>query len=79
MQQHLLTGLERGQLEHVEPGRGIHLGDCRCFLQAEAFGYRQHVAAIDHHFLGHAAAGEQGTDPIADLPGGTGAHFADDP
>ncbi|MNT09841.1 hypothetical protein D3C72_1446440 [compost metagenome] len=79
MQQDLLPWLEPGQLEHIEPGRRVHLGNGCGFLQAQAFRYRQHVTRIDHHFLGHAATGEQCTNPITDLPGDASAHLADHP
>src|SRR5690606_37781989 len=47
--------------------------------QRQARRNRQHVPRIHHHFLGHAAAGQQGADAIPHLPRTAGAHFGDHP
>ncbi|MCY1436176.1 hypothetical protein D9M71_522920 [compost metagenome] len=79
MQQNLFPGLEGRQLEQVQPGSRINLGyGCR-FDQAQPLRHRQHMPAIDHHFLGHAATGQQGTHPVTDLPRRTRPDFADHP
>ncbi|MNV72135.1 hypothetical protein D3C71_1652000 [compost metagenome] len=77
MQQNLFPGLEGRQLEQVQPGSGVDLGNGRRLYQAQALGHRQYVTAIDHHFLGHAATGQQGTHPVAHLPGRARPDFAD--
>ncbi|MCY1439916.1 hypothetical protein D9M71_561690 [compost metagenome] len=73
MQQHLLAGLQGAELEQVEPGGGIYLGQRRRLGQRQALRRRQGVAAVDHHFRGHATPGEQRADAVAHLPLRTGA------
>src|SRR5690606_3419440 len=63
----------------VEPGGGIDLGNHRGLLQRKPCRHRHGVASIDDHSVGHAAAGEQGTDPVADLPAAASTDLADHP
>ena len=79
MHQDLLARLQRTKLEDVQPGSGVHLRQCSGFMQAKAFGHRQYVAGVDHHFLGHGTAGQQRADPITHAPGCASAHFFDHP
>ncbi|MCY1173548.1 hypothetical protein D9M73_137100 [compost metagenome] len=77
--QHLLASLHCPELEDVQPGGGIHLRQRCRLMQAKAFGYRQYVTGIDHHFLGHGAAGQQGANAVTHAPGGTSPHLFNHP
>ncbi len=77
MQQHLVAGQQRAEAVEIEPGGGVYLGNRSRFVQRHAFRHRQHVAGIDHHFLGHAASGQQGADAVAHLPAATSVHLGD--
>ncbi|BFO02851.1 hypothetical protein KNHN1_12290 [Pseudomonas guariconensis] len=46
-------------------------------MQAQAFGDRQDMAGIDHHFFGHAATCEQCANPVANTPVGARADLRD--
>ncbi|MNT04535.1 hypothetical protein D3C72_1391150 [compost metagenome] len=78
MQQYLLAGLERRQLEQVEPGGGVDLRQCGRLGQGQAFRHRQDMARIHHHLLGHAAARQQAADTVAHLPGATACAYLGD-
>ena len=75
MDQYLLAGLGSAQFEYVQPGGAEYLGDGCGIFPAHALGYRQQMSGIHHHFIGHAATGQQGTDPVAGLPAGLTAGF----
>jgi hypothetical protein len=78
--ENFLTRFERRKLKHIQPDCCINLGQCRRLDQRDAFGNRQHVPPVDDHLFGHPTPGQQGANPIADLPRTEPcADLADDP
>jgi hypothetical protein len=79
MQENFLTRFERGQLKQIKPNGRVYLRQRSGLGQGHSVGNRQHMPSVDNYLFGHPTPGQQGADPITDLPGRTRADLADHP